>query len=962
MNTLVKKLLPFFLFFTVSLNLFSAGGNVFHGKKLFVIKTEYFDIIYSPETSETAKKVAEAADDYYLRILDSLGSKARDHFIVSISREVENFNGFSLPLPYNMIVLYDAYPESPLDCFEDHILSTFYHELTHAVTMNLKTAFWRGFSFFANVNPILLNMNYTWLEGTAVMYESMGNGGRLKNPFFNQLAVQAKIDSLTGKCSFPSWRDVSGARDTSPGGNDRYVFGGLFVQYLIDTYGMQKFSLMWKNSGGFPRTLGGNFKKTYGISISQAWKDFEESIPVPELLSEKKEPCKLLSANEKSMVQAFDIFDGKNGIKKIAWYDSKKTAIFLKNLDGNKKTKKVLGISNVKRIVFSPDGNELAVTYSINRKTVKNDFGVLNLETGKFNVIQKNGAREAYFKNLHEVSSMDNDFSSDSLEYKKINVIDDYYVSIVFEKSDFKIKIESPEYEEKISVKTKDGYPAFVENLHLSTVFNGKAVFSFTWAPWKDHSMELSRPGFITFDLTSKEAEIFLYQNYVYIDGIPHGIRDFAFTHDFYENYRAFVIPVKYESNPLYEIKLSKNEEDWFSYKNLLITNQETETHQEESDVESSQSEISQDQEVKAESFKVKKYARLSYIHKGIRLPAGTVPFMSAEFDYESVGLLGVTLANSSPWFSSLAVLSGGYDPFLKAEGVALTLHDYDESIDWTLTGTAGMKDGEFYQSYVSLSLNKTLWRGLIFSLTAGISGKGLYGKDAEEHLITFVDANSVSHQEKTEFKGLFGKSTFFINLSNVHRAGHRFQQYSGFYIQPFLHGEYKKYDIVFKDSELVVPDCKSQYLNSGITAGLRIPFILPVTLEGSLYPETDVFVSGTAKLNLFSIEVQKGIPFSGIFLNRIAFSLSYTGNVGYYYDDFWDIKRTSKIAGNVIKDDYYDSLSFSTEVYAGPNFGALADPMTQCVVSFNLIYRPVPEPGRKKSQCSVSLRLPFLN
>ncbi len=276
-----RKFFLTFCFLFLFLPVYSLGGVLAGSSSpLHVIRTEFFDIIFPMECRESAQKIAAVCDDYYLEITQILETEADRRFPVTITRSVEALNAYYAAVPYNRIVLYDTLPEESLDMYENTIQKIFYHELTHAVTYNMrdekykKSIRYKIASFIGDlINPAWLTITTFWAEGATVSFESKGKGGRLNDPFSTQLANQSVIEG-----HFPSWRDVTGSRDTYPGGTDAYIFGAMFASYLQETYGMSKYADFWKNAGtNCPLSLiAGVFKKTYGFKISDAWNDFKK--------------------------------------------------------------------------------------------------------------------------------------------------------------------------------------------------------------------------------------------------------------------------------------------------------------------------------------------------------------------------------------------------------------------------------------------------------------------------------------------------------------------------------------------------------------------------------------------------------------------------------------------------------------------------------------------------------------
>ena len=63
---------------------------------------------------------------------------------VTITSSQDMFNAYFTQMPYNHIVLFDTQSPASMAVFEEDLLMVFRHELTHAITINIKTPF---FSF-----------------------------------------------------------------------------------------------------------------------------------------------------------------------------------------------------------------------------------------------------------------------------------------------------------------------------------------------------------------------------------------------------------------------------------------------------------------------------------------------------------------------------------------------------------------------------------------------------------------------------------------------------------------------------------------------------------------------------------------------------------------------------------------------------------------------------------------------
>ena len=261
------------------------SGMLWGEKKLRVAKTQWFDIIYPARCEQSAAILYEKADTVYEEVTEQYGLTPAFRMPVVITPAVEQFNAFWTAVPYNHIAIYDTSVSgsSELAVFSETLLSTFRHELTHAVTYNMKSGFWRGVDkvFGDCVAPGMLAVTTGMAEGATVTSESAAGEGRLNDEYAKHFVKQAKIEGV-----FPSYHDVSGAADVSPGGAP-YFFNGAFHQWLQEEFGMEAYAEFWyRVVNGKNFTVSGAFKKSFGIKLRSAWSQFIEAYEVPALAAD----------------------------------------------------------------------------------------------------------------------------------------------------------------------------------------------------------------------------------------------------------------------------------------------------------------------------------------------------------------------------------------------------------------------------------------------------------------------------------------------------------------------------------------------------------------------------------------------------------------------------------------------------------------------------------------------------
>lgn len=275
-----KKTIFVFLFVCSLISVYA--GQLSSVSEVQVIRTTYFDFIFPKKSEESAIILSKEADKMYEEIAELLQTDIKLHIPVLITPDNDDLNAYYTPVPYNRIVVYDTIPRiSSLAVFSESLCSVFYHELVHAISINIRSPFWGMASSIIGdvITPsMLVNLPTSFIEGVTLSFESLYGEGRLNDAYSLHMLKQGKIEN-----KFPSWADVAGSRDTSPSGSLPYLFGGAFSAYLQQKFGMEKYAEFWKESGKLHifAFSSGIFKKVYNTSIDSEWELFQDTITIP---------------------------------------------------------------------------------------------------------------------------------------------------------------------------------------------------------------------------------------------------------------------------------------------------------------------------------------------------------------------------------------------------------------------------------------------------------------------------------------------------------------------------------------------------------------------------------------------------------------------------------------------------------------------------------------------------------
>ncbi len=952
----MKKKLFAIPLFLICFNIFSHTGIMSGEKNIKINKTKYFDIIYSENSVQTAKILYDKADSIYEELAEKFSLKNKFRLPVVISAAQDDFNAYFSCGPFNHIVIFDTVCTTNLAVFSEETLNTFRHELTHAITYNLKNDFWFNFDKILGdvYNPVLLTITQAWAEGATVSIESDKNEGRLNSEYALQILKQAKIE---GK--FPKYSEIQGAMDVFPAGNASYMFGGAFCGWLQQKFGMEKYAEFWYRSVNLKSlTYFSCFKKVYGISIKDAWKEFYNELEVPEIPANPTENPFIKNVPFKNQLSAYPTLTS-NG-KDFFYYDKYKKTV---NQADSEKSKVLHKDSDISRLNVSKDGRFLVESYSSSFYAVpKNKIRIYDTQKKSFFYMTEKSLRDAaiifadekYFLCAVKTSSAFSTLKIYELQFKKNKICG---TELVFQK-EFPIEQQIFSLEGNSSGKLfyilKDKLEFSINEFDLQTksekifkatqkgiVFQGLnyfeneknqlLAFSFT------RKGELPRLGLLSLNETPTFK--LLSQN------ISGGF----FNPVIFSEKKAIFAANFYKGSKFFSAELS----------NLEFKEFPAQTESAEISVSAQEQKATNSNSTKSEDFtefsaSSKKFSAFKYNFSG---PHGTfVPLaITSTFANKNLSTLdslwlpfGMTYVSSTPWTNPIWYVSAGYNLLTNSEALRFSVTGNSLTELFAYSGTAQIEfdDKGYKQTFGNLIFNSKLPLFGTSYIKFSESGTILEGRQSETSISKDKNPQNLSDYFKilkpTNDEFLYLSNSAAISFGNIHKSGFNYFDYSGVQIGATLQNNF----LSFADNL----DINKRFDNISLTLLLKNSTLIPITFEAALFPTEDYIAAAMAKIVLFNWEIQKSTDFLPLFYaNRLTLSTYYVGKIEDKIDS-WAIKEISTYFEHIKdgKTDYSDELALTCSFSFTPNIGGFARNSFMFTISGNAKYRFFPAENQK--------------
>ena len=240
------------------------------------LSTEHFQIHFHGGEEQLAEEMATIVETVYDKMTVELDWIPERPTEVVLIDNTDSANGYAQYLPRNTIVIYVTAPESTttLSLYENWNDAIFTHEYTH--TLHLDTVErWNAALRHVFGRIIAINgLAPGWVvEGQATMQETWHTpAGRGRASIPDMIKRTATISD-----HFPPLGLMDGFQKENPGGNNRYLFGQDFMNFIAQEHGSQVWT-EWNHNygGGIPYLLPS--QKTFGESLPSLYDDWKISM------------------------------------------------------------------------------------------------------------------------------------------------------------------------------------------------------------------------------------------------------------------------------------------------------------------------------------------------------------------------------------------------------------------------------------------------------------------------------------------------------------------------------------------------------------------------------------------------------------------------------------------------------------------------------------------------------------
>lgn len=254
-----------------------------------VIQTPHFRIYYHQGEEEAARKAARISEEVHALLTRRLNWTPAEPTHLVLTDSLDDTFGATLPIPNNAVYITLTPPLGSSVPFlirsEDWLRQVITHEYVHVLQLDMnhgfpsvmRSLFGRNPLPFIIFNSALPNLfQPAWLiEGLAVYEETAtGVSDRRDGAYTEMLIRMAVLEDRFPKI------DQAGGRDTWPGNQIQYLFGGRFHEYLARRFGegpIRDLSIEYSDNL-FPLFVDTVAEQVLGAPYERLWEEWHREL------------------------------------------------------------------------------------------------------------------------------------------------------------------------------------------------------------------------------------------------------------------------------------------------------------------------------------------------------------------------------------------------------------------------------------------------------------------------------------------------------------------------------------------------------------------------------------------------------------------------------------------------------------------------------------------------------------
>ncbi|NLH50070.1 MAG: hypothetical protein GX444_15940 [Myxococcales bacterium] len=245
------------------------------------LHTEHFRITYHDPYRFAALRAAVIAEEQFAVLTARYGWTPHTPFDVVMTDRTDLSNGSSsiTPVQVTRLLLAPPHPTDRLDYYDDWLRLLITHELTHAVETDMVFKLNTALRYtFGRLTPLGHFQPQGFIEGNAVFQETdLTTKGRNRSAHSLMMLRMAALDDR-----WPTLDQIAVFPREWPSGAAPYIWGGLFHQYLVERFGMEKVAAYYRKHAGqiWPFLFNHDARVVFGTHMSdlyEAWTKNEKA-------------------------------------------------------------------------------------------------------------------------------------------------------------------------------------------------------------------------------------------------------------------------------------------------------------------------------------------------------------------------------------------------------------------------------------------------------------------------------------------------------------------------------------------------------------------------------------------------------------------------------------------------------------------------------------------------------------